>query len=135
MNVAEVATRTGLSPHTIRYYDKMGLLPPVERSSSGARQFSEGDVAFIQFLIGLKKTGMSLEEIAHFTADGCILERLQQGIMPTESVAKRVSILTEHRERLLEQRRELDFLLQVADEKLGYYERYLTEKDEKGSHR
>lgn len=129
MNVADAAARSGLSPHTIRYYDKLGLLPAVQRSQSGARQFTAADVAFLQFIVGLKQTGMSLEEIAAFTADGCILERLQQGIMPVESVSQRMSILQQHRERLLEQRCALDRLLAVADEKLTYYERYLHEQD------
>lgn len=131
MNVAELAERTGLSPHTIRYYDRMGLLPAVQRSRSGARQFSESDVTFLQFIVGLKRTGMSLEEIIEFTADGCILERLQQGTIPTGSVAKRTAILQQHRERLLEHQRELERLLDAVDQKLAYYGRYMAERAEK----
>lgn len=128
MNVAQLAERTGLSPHTIRYYDRMGLLPGVQRSRSGARQFGEADLTFLQFIIGLKRTGMSLEEILEFTADGCILERLQQGTVPTGSVAKRTAILQGHRERLLERQREIAMLLDAVDQKLSYYGRYMAER-------
>lgn len=125
MNVAQLAERTGLSPHTIRYYDRMGLLPGVQRSRSGARQFGEADLAFLHFIIGLKRTGMSLEEILEFTADGCILERLEQGSVPTGSVARRTAILEKHRERLLERQRDLELLLDAVDQKLRYYEQYM----------
>lgn len=131
MNVSEVAAQTGLSPHTIRYYDQLGLLPAVQRSRGGSRQFTESDVRFLRFVIGLKKTGMSLEEIAEFTEDGCILERLQQGVMPVPAVSRRLSILQQHRERLLQQRQELDLLLEAADQKIAYYERYIGESEKR----
>jgi MerR family transcriptional regulator, aldehyde-responsive regulator len=73
MNIREAAERTGLSAHTIRFYEKNGLLPKIRRSESGIRQFSETDITFLKFVSALKKTGMSLEDIAKFTQDGCIL--------------------------------------------------------------
>lgn len=126
MNIKEVAERTGLSAHTIRFYEEKGLLPRVGRSAAGIRQFTDADVNFLTFLVGLKKTGMSLAEMAQFTEDGCILERLQQGDIPKESVERRSDILQRHRERLLDQQREIAFLLEVVEEKLKVYDQYMN---------
>jgi DNA-binding transcriptional MerR regulator len=52
MNIREVAERTGLSAHTIRFYEKNGLLPKIRRSEGGIRQFTESDVVFLQFGLG-----------------------------------------------------------------------------------
>lgn len=128
MNIREVAERTGLSAHTIRFYEKIGLLPVICRSESGIRKFSEDDISFLEFVSALKKTGMSLEDIAQFTQDGCILERLQTGDMPTLSVSKRLSILHKHKEHLLEQRREIELLIDAVDRKLNFYQDYLVQQ-------
>lgn len=132
MNIREVAERTGLSAHTIRFYEKSGLLPKISRSETGIRQFTESDVVFLQFVSALKKTGMSLEDIAEFTEDGCILERLQSGEMPTLSVSKRMSILQKHKKQLLEQRKEIDLLIDAVNQKLDFYREYLTHQSTQG---
>lgn len=66
MNVAEFSKRVGLSPHTVRYYDKIGLLDDVLRQSNGHRSFSEKDVKWVEFVQRLKNTGMSLEKILEY---------------------------------------------------------------------
>jgi DNA-binding transcriptional MerR regulator len=126
MTISEAAEQTGLSTHTIRFYEHSGLLPRVRRSEAGIRQFSPADVTFLRFLVALKKTGLSLEAIAEYTADGCILERLSQGILPQGSLAKRVAILEQHRRHLCDQRREIDMLIDAVDQKLTFFARYLT---------
>jgi MerR family transcriptional regulator, aldehyde-responsive regulator len=120
MTIQEVVEQTGISAHTIRFYEKMGLLPHVGRTSGGIRQFSEADVSFLRFLIELKKTGMSLEDMAELTQDGCILERLQRGEIPVQSVEKRVTILRDHQQRLYEQQRNLNYLLNAVDQKYSF---------------
>lgn len=65
--IGEVAELTGMGIHTLRYYEKLGLLPPSTRNS-GIRQQTEGDVRLLKFLYSLKQTGMSLEEIAQIGA-------------------------------------------------------------------
>lgn len=128
MQIREVARRTGLAEHTIRYYEQLGLLPRISRTEAGVRQFSEADVAFLQFVVSIKQTGMPLDEVAQFTEGGCILERLQRGEIPTATVCRRSTILRGHRERLLQQRSELEALLQAVDQKLGYYDAYLARR-------
>jgi DNA-binding transcriptional MerR regulator len=68
-NIQEVAEKTGISAYTIRFYEKSGVLPHIQRAENGVRQFSEADVNFLLFLMELKKTGMSLEEITEFTEE------------------------------------------------------------------
>lgn len=58
MNIKEVAERTGLSAHTIRFYERSGLFPKIRRSESGVRDFSDSDVNFLLFMAALKKTGL-----------------------------------------------------------------------------
>jgi DNA-binding transcriptional MerR regulator len=129
MTIGDVAERTGLSPYTIRFYEQSGLLPRVRRSETGIRQFSAADVAFLEFLVALKATGMPLEEMAAFTADGCILERLSRGDIPRDSVGARVALLEQHRQRLHAQRERIDALLDAVAQKLAFYARYLDDDD------
>lgn len=125
MTIQEVAEQTGISAYTIRFYEKSSVLPPVKRTASGIRQFTEADVSFLRFLLELKRTGMSLEEIAEFTEDGCLLERLQRGDLPAQPVERRLAILRSHEQRLDERRRQLDMLLDAVHQKMEFYERYL----------
>lgn len=125
MTIHEVAEKIGVSAHTIRFYEKSGILPPIQRTEGGIRQFSEADTAFLLFVLELKRTGMSLAEIIEFTEDGCLLERLQQGVLPSQPVERRLAILRKHEERLYEQRRQIDGLLDAVNQKIAFYERYL----------
>ncbi|MFZ6843979.1 MerR family transcriptional regulator [Undibacterium sp. RuTC16W] len=63
MNVQEFASRTGISPHTVRYYEKIGLLPDIRRTASGHRDFSDSDILWMAFITRLKNTGMALADI------------------------------------------------------------------------
>lgn len=63
MQVGELAARFGLNPKTIRYYESVGLLPPAERTDSGYRRYTEGDVARLGFIRRAKLLGLALEEI------------------------------------------------------------------------
>ncbi len=125
MTIQEVAEQTGISAYTIRFYEKSGVLPPIQRTESGIRHFTEADVSFLRFLLDLKRTGMSLEEIAEFTEDGCVLERLQQGDIPVPIVERRLTILRKHEQRLYEQRRQLEMLFDAVTQKRAFYERCL----------
>ncbi|MGH2495664.1 MAG: MerR family transcriptional regulator [Ktedonobacteraceae bacterium] len=128
MTIQEVADQTGISAYTIRFYEKTGVLPRIKRLPNGIRQFSDADVAFLRFLMQLKQTGMSLEDIMEFTEDGCMLERLQRGdAIPQFVVEKRTAILRRHKQRLSEQRRNLDTLLMAVEQKLDFYEQYQDE--------
>jgi DNA-binding transcriptional MerR regulator len=125
MTIQEVAEQTGISAYTIRFYEKAGVLPPIKRMANGIRQFTEADVTFLRFLMQLKQTGMSLEDIMEFTEDGCMRERLQRGDnIPPFIVEKRIAVLKRHQQRLYEQMRNLDMLLTAVEQKLDFYEQY-----------
>ncbi len=125
MTIRDVAARTGMSAHTIRFYEKCGVLPPIARLPNGMRQFSEADVAYLHFLLQLKQTGMSLDDIMAFTEDGCMLERLRRGDeIPHVVAQKRLALLRQHQQRLCDQRRTLDTLLMAVEQKLAFYAQY-----------
>ena len=132
ITIQEAAARTGISAHTIRFYEKSGLLPAIRRSESGVRQFTEADVDFIQFVASLRRTGMSLPDIADYAQDGCSVERLQSHDFPVESINRRLAILEGHRARLIAQRQELATLLDAVNQKLDFYRGYVGPKAGEG---
>lgn len=96
--VGEMAKRLGVAPSTLRYYDKEGLLPFVERSSGGIRMFKDTDFEWLQVIECLKKTGMSLTDIKHFVemslqGDDTINERLALIIKQKEAVKAQIDDL------------------------------------------
>ena len=65
-SIQEVSNKTGLTAHTLRYYEKEGLISGVERSQGGFRQYSDEDLEWLGLICCLKNTGMPLQEIARF---------------------------------------------------------------------
>ena len=65
-SIQDVSKKTGLSAHTLRYYEKEGLLVDVERTPGGFRQYSDADLESLNLICCLKNTGMSLQEITRF---------------------------------------------------------------------
>ncbi|GCE21631.1 MerR family transcriptional regulator [Dictyobacter kobayashii] len=130
LTMQEVAELTGISAYTIRFYEKSGILPRIERSESGIRRFSEADVACLRYIADFKKTGMALEDIAPLIAEisryGCILNKYEQGEATEQSVIKRYQLLREQQQRLLEQRENLDRMLAEVGRKLERYERHFA---------
>jgi len=135
LTIQEVASRMGLSAHTIRYYEKSGVLPRVQRTASGIRQFTEVDMASLRFISDYKKAGMPLEEIKEIivgiTQYGCILEQFEHGEITEQSFLKRLALLREHRQRLIAQRDHLDQMLATVNQKIGLYEQQFADKQAK----
>jgi len=129
MSIGQVSEMTGLSPYTLRYYEKIGVLQGPERSG-GARSYTDADVNLIRCLSGLKKLGVSLEEITEFFRDGCVMDMVRQGESAerlTPSLAKRVAILTKHKAELEAKRRDLDQIISLTEDKLALYRRMAEE--------
>ena len=113
LTIQRAAAETGLSADTLRYYEKIGLLPGIARSDSGHRRFSEDDIGWIRFLQCLRATGMPIERIARYgelwrEGDGTIDERKQ--------------ILEEHRMVIRAEIDELNRALAIVDMKIANYE-------------
>jgi DNA-binding transcriptional MerR regulator len=80
MNIGEVVRLIGLSEHTLRYYEKVGLLPPIRRDASGNRLFTPEDIRWMEFLVKLRQTRMPLRQMLHHTglvrqSDATLAER------------------------------------------------------------
>jgi MerR family transcriptional regulator, aldehyde-responsive regulator len=127
--IQEAAMRAGVSAYTIRFYEKQGVLPPVSRASSGIRRFSDSDMLFLHFVLDLKKTGMSLEEVAEFTEDGCILESLERGERVHKPAGRRIAILRKHEQRLHAQQENIERMLSAVDQKITFYKQFVSEEE------
>lgn len=110
--IRQVAEATGLSIHALRYYEKVGLLAPIQRASNGHRQYSTEDIAWLEFLVRLRETGMSIKKVIAF-AD-LVRQR------PNEVSERRV-LLEEHRNQVKQHLEELTHHLQVIDLKIEHY--------------
>lgn len=98
--VGEMAKRLGVAPSTLRFYDKEGMLPFVERSNGGIRVFKDSDFEWLLIIECLKKTGMPLKDIKEFIlmamqGDDTIDSRLDLILQQKESVEKQIAELTE----------------------------------------
>ncbi|AIQ44405.1 MerR family transcriptional regulator [Paenibacillus sp. FSL R7-0297] len=131
LTISQVSEQTGLTPYTIRYYEKIGVLHEPKRSNGGARVYKESEVSYIQCLNKLKKVGLSLEEITEFTREGCVMDKIQQGENPSNynpTLKKRIEILEKHLMGLESRRQEIDYMISLAAEKLTLYQE-LTKED------
>ncbi|RUT35493.1 MerR family transcriptional regulator [Paenibacillus zeisoli] len=118
--IGDVSRLTGISAFTLRYYEKIGVLPAPGRKD-GKRLYEEEDLRFIRFIHGLKQTGMSLGDIAIFAEEGCILSSdLPGDILAT--LQKRTTLLEQHIEHLEQQVKQLEEVKKVARTKKNFYE-------------
>ena len=108
--VGQMAKMLGLAGSTLRYYDKEGLLPFVERSSGGIRMFREKDYEWLQIIECLKKAGMSIKDIKKY------IVLLQQG---DSTIQERLELFQQQRTVLLEQMASLQQTLNTLDYKCG----------------
>ncbi len=111
--VGEMAKKIGVAPSTLRYYDKEGLLPFVERSGGGIRMFKEDDLDWLSIIECLKKTGMPIKEIKKFV-DWCI-----EG---DSTIEQRLELIDNQREAVLKQIAQLHETLDTLNYKHWYYE-------------
>ncbi|RAG80804.1 MerR family transcriptional regulator [Streptacidiphilus pinicola] len=110
--IGEVAGRTGLSAHTLRWYERIGLLEHPARSHHGQRRFSEADLGWLAFLGNLRATGMPVAAMLRYAE----LVRAGDGTR-----AERRELLIAHREEVLARIRDLQANLLVLDYKIDLY--------------
>ena len=111
-SIQDVSNKTGLSTHTLRYYEKEGLIRGVGRSEGGFRQYSDEDLEALGLICCLKNTGMSIQEIARF------VQLTHEG---DHTLEERVELLREHRERVLERMAEMQQHLDKVTWKLNFF--------------
>ena len=120
-SIQEVCSKTGLTAHTLRYYEKEGLLTNVSRSAGGFRQYSDEDLEWLGLICCLKNTGMPLQEIARF------VHLAHEG---DYTLRERVELLKEHREKMTERMAEMQRYLDKITWKVNFFSGKLKEYEE-----
>lgn len=118
LSIQDISSITGLSSHTLRYYENIGLLSGIERDENGYRKYSETDILWIDFLIRLRNTEMPIRNMKKFA------ELRRQG---DSTVTERRELLEAHQENVLYQIKQLKNNLNKINEKIDYYKK-LEEK-------
>jgi DNA-binding transcriptional MerR regulator len=101
LSIQEVAEATRLSEHTLRYYERIGLIHSIRREDNGHRRYTEDDVGWIDFLMKLKATGMSINEMVHYAelqrcGDETLPERIEMLKSLRSNLEEQIGALQEH---------------------------------------
>lgn len=101
MKIQEVAEQTGLSIHTLRYYEQIGLVAPIARAGNGHRAYAEDDVYRINFVTTLRAAGMPIAEIKRYVelslgGDDTVVERLELLEAHRQAVERQIQALGQH---------------------------------------
>ncbi|HKG25908.1 MAG TPA: MerR family transcriptional regulator [Thermomicrobiales bacterium] len=112
VSAQQAAKRTGLSVHTLRYYERAGLIPRVSRAANSHRRYSELDLEWIAFVAHMREAGMAIADIRRYT------ELVLQG---ETTVSRRLELLEAHRTRLADQIAQLGACLAILDGKIAGY--------------
>lgn len=113
MTIKEVSEKYGLSQDTLRYYEKIGVIPPVTRTSGGIRNYTEQDIGWVENAVCMRNAGLPVEVIAEY----CRLFS-----MGDSTIGARLELLTEQRKKLIEQKEQLETEISRLDYKIGRYE-------------
>jgi DNA-binding transcriptional MerR regulator len=119
LTIGEAAEASGVSAHTLRYYERAGLLDPVDRVTSGHRRYGDADLERIRFLTMLRATGMPIRRVREYAdlfrrGDGTHTERL--------------ALLEAHRESVRAELAETKRNLELIDRKIDYYRERLSSR-------
>jgi DNA-binding transcriptional MerR regulator len=112
ITIAEAAERSGLSAHTLRYYERIGLIHPVGRGQNGHRRYGRDDIEWLEFLIKLRTTDMPIRQMVEYA------ELVREG---PQTASRRRAMLDAHREALRERIVELEETAAVIDRKIEIY--------------
>ena len=117
MTIAEVSRKYEISADTLRYYERIGLIPPVPRNKSGIRNYDEASCQWIELMICMRKAGVQIEALVEY------VELFQQG---DATIDARKEILIEQRERLTAKMNEMQASLDRLNQKINGYEKVLA---------
>ena len=120
LTIQEVSQATGLSAHTLRYYERIGLIHSIEREENTRRIYTEDDIGWIDFLLKLRATGMSIKEMQKYAK----LQR--QG---DETLPQRVEMLKSLQAKVETRMSELNEHLKLICYKIEIYQQIVTEKE------
>ena len=120
MKIAEVSEQFDLSTDTLRYYERVGLIPPVHRNESGIRDYNELDLRRVDFIKCMRSAGLPIEVLIEYVA------LVQQG---DKTIEARKDILKEQRELLLARVNEMQKTLVLLNHKIEVYEKAVLKKE------
>ncbi|HEV2372384.1 MAG TPA: MerR family transcriptional regulator [Streptosporangiaceae bacterium] len=109
--IGEAAEKCGLSQHTLRWYERIGLLTPIERGSDGRRRFSDSDLDWLSLLTRLRATGMPVRD----------MQRYAELVRSDSGQAERLELLERHREQVRRNLATQRECLELLDTKITYY--------------
>ncbi|WNS78580.1 MerR family transcriptional regulator [Domibacillus sp. DTU_2020_1001157_1_SI_ALB_TIR_016] len=121
MNIAQVAKQFDLTAATLRYYERIGLIPPVKRKENGIRNYGEEDIKWIEFAKCMRNAGLSIESLIEYTS------LFTEG---DKTLKARKNILVEERQRLAAKLLEIEETVKRLDKKIKYYDGLLLKKEE-----
>lgn len=122
MTIGEVSKKYDISIETLRYYERIGLIPKVNRKKNGIRDYTEADCNWVYFIKCMRTAGMSIEILIEYVS------LFQQG---TDTVQTRKELLIEQREQLVERIEEMQSILERLDEKIDHYDEGMVPFEER----
>ena len=120
MKIAEVSGHYGLSTDTLRYYERVGLIPPVNRNESGIRDYNELDLRRVDFIKCMRSAGLPIEILIEY------VELVQQG---DKTIEARKEILIEQQKLLVNRMNEMQKTLDILEHKIEVYEKAVLKKE------
>jgi DNA-binding transcriptional MerR regulator len=116
-SIGEAAAKCGLSQHTLRWYERIGLLGTIERGGDGRRRFSDSDLDWLSLLIKLRATGMPVRD----------MQRYAELVRSGAGEAERIELLKKHRDEVRRALAAQWECLKLLDAKIGHYASCLSE--------
>ena len=120
MKIMEVSERYGISSDRLRYYERIGLIPPVHRNESGIRNYNELDLRRVEFIKCMRSAGLPIEVLIEYAG------LVQQG---DRTIETRTEILKEQREQLVARIKAMQSTLDILDHKIEEYENAVLKKE------
>jgi DNA-binding transcriptional MerR regulator len=121
MRIMEVSEQYGISIDTLRYYERIGLIPPVNRNESGIRDYNEIDLRRVDFVKCMRGAGLPIEVLIEYVG------LVQQG---DRTIEARKEILKEQRKQLAAKMAEMQKTLDILDHKIEIYEKAVLKKEQ-----
>ena len=113
MTIKEVQEKYGISDDTLRYYERVGMIPPVTRTASGIRNYTEQDLSWVELVLCMRNAGLKIEAIIEYV-------RLFQ--MGDATFEARLNLLKEQRDALIDQKQKINAMMERLNYKIARYE-------------
>ena len=113
MTIAEVSKKYDISADTLRYYERVGMIPPVTRTASGIRDYQDSDLGWVGLAKCMRSAGLPVEAMIEY------VRLYQEG---DSTIPARLQLLLEQRQSLLEQKKKIDETLDRLNYKISIYE-------------